>query len=77
MTITKEKLICVKCGTEHDSVPEERTDVWNGKEVHGVWAKDFTYYRDQYLGRGYEVLCNSHKRDSISHKKDREIDLSL
>lgn len=77
MTITKEKLICVKCGTEHDSVPDERTDIWNGQETTGVWAKDFTYYRDNYRGKGYEVLCNRHKRDDISLTAEKDLYLGL
>lgn len=68
MTLTKETLICAKCGTEHDSLPEERTDTWNGVEQTGVWAKDFTYYRDFYLnGNEYVVLCKSHKIEAVSH----------
>lgn len=65
MTITVEKLICAKCGTEHDSVPPVRTDMWNGVIQEGVWAKDFTYVRDFYKGE-YTVLCKKHDRDSIS-----------
>lgn len=72
MTITVEKLICAKCGTEHDSVPEVRTDTWNGVETTGVWAKDFTYVRDFYKGK-YVVLCKRHDRDSISQKSMKEI----
>ena len=66
MTITKEKLICAKCGTEHDSLPAIRTAEWNGKVETGVWAKDFTYYRDFYLSKGYVVLCKTHKIETIS-----------
>lgn len=71
--LTAEKVICAKCGTEHDEHPPERTAEWNGKEITGYWAKDYTYYRDYYLSKGYVVLCNTHKRDSISHKTEREI----
>lgn len=66
MTITAETLICAKCGSEHDSVPEVRTDTWNGKEVTGVWAQDFTYYWDNYLSKGYVILCKSHKLEEIA-----------
>ena len=72
MTITVEKLICAKCGTEHDSVPEVKTDVWNGKEETGVWAKDFTYVRDFYKGK-YVVLCKTHSRDSISKVSEKDL----
>lgn len=70
MTITVETLICAKCGTEHDSVPPVKTDVWNGKEITGVWAKDFTYYRDFYLSKGYVVLCKSHKIEDIAQNTE-------
>lgn len=66
MTLTEEKLTCAKCGTEHNALPEMRTDTWNGIEQTGVWAKDFTYYRDFYLSKGYVVLCNTHKIETIS-----------
>jgi hypothetical protein len=64
--ITVEKLICAKCGTEHDSLPPVKSGVWNGVVQTGVWAKDFTYYRDNYLSKGYVVLCNVHKIEDIS-----------
>lgn len=70
MTITEEKLICAKCGTEHDSVPPVRTDTWNGKIITGVWAKDFTYYHDNYLSRGYVPLCNSHKIEDVAQNHE-------
>lgn len=66
MTITVEVLTCAKCGTSHDSVPPVKTGTWNGVEQTGVWANDFTYYRDFYLSKGYVVLCNSHKLEDIS-----------
>jgi hypothetical protein len=66
VTITVELLICEKCGTAHDSVPPVRTGVWNGKEETGVWAQDFTYYWDNYLSKGYVILCNKHKLEEIA-----------
>lgn len=73
MTITVEKLECARCGSEHDSVPPVRTDVWNGVEITGVWASDFTYVRDNYLSKGFVVLCKKHERDVISHKTDKDL----
>jgi hypothetical protein len=70
VSITEEILICAKCGTEHDSLPPVRTDMWNGVEQTGVWAKDFTYYRDFYLSRGYVVLCKSHKIEDITQNAE-------
>jgi hypothetical protein len=72
VTITKETLICAKCGSEHDSVPEERTDIWNGVEQRGVWAGDFTYVRDFYKGE-YAILCRKHDRDSISKTSVKDL----
>lgn len=70
MPITDEILTCAKCGTEHESLPPVRSDVWNGVVETGVRAKDFTYYRDYYLDRGYVVLCKSHTIETISqHEK--------
>jgi hypothetical protein len=66
VTITVEPLECAKCGTEHDPLPPIRTDMWNGVMQTGVWATDFTYYRDFYLDRGYVVLCKSHRIEEVA-----------
>lgn len=67
-------VICIRCGTEHTEHPAEREGLNKDQVlVMGVWAKDYTYYRDNYKNKGFGVLCNRHDRDSISNVTEKEI----
>jgi hypothetical protein len=67
-------VFCIVCFAQHDKHPAEREDTWNGRQITGVWAKDYTYYNDFYKGGGYGPICLDHDRDEISEKKAADFD---
>lgn len=73
MVLEKKTVLCAVCYAPHDEHPEEREDTWNGKPTTGVWAVDYTYYRDWYHG-DFTVICKTHDREEISERKMEDID---
>lgn len=78
MTDLLEKtVVCIRCGTEHEAVPAQRNGFdKDGNPKVAVWAKDYTYYKDNYKHKGFGVLCNRHERDAISNVTEKEISKS-
>lgn len=72
-TLTGEVVFCIVCFAQHDKHPAAREDEFNGRLIDGVWARDYSYYKDNYKGQ-YGPICNDHDRDEISKKKAADFD---
>lgn len=66
-------VLCIVCLQPHATHPEARYGKHRGEEGHwGVFAEDYTYYKDAYKG-AVGPICKEHNRDDISVTKEEDL----